>query len=349
MFLPLGGDQVRYVKISKENTIKFLERLKALGTLYAPQNISELYYDFCKVDDVNKVVFEYNRTVRPPRRFFYPERETMFKFNMKKVEETPVEFEAERIILFGVHACDIVGLRIIDATFLDDLPDPFYRKRRENGIIIGISCLPDEYCFCNVRRVEIVDAGFDLFFHELPDGFLVRVKTVTGHKLVDPNLDLFEEGVTKEDTDYLASFEVKKRSMFSVQGNWDDMRYHLEWNMNHPMYDRESEKCLGCGNCTTTCPTCRCYEVKDIPNLDGETAERVRFWDSCQFRTHGLVAGGHNFRPTKKSRFFNRYHCKNAYCQQVTTSYCVGCGRCTYFCPAQINFKRNLLEIRGEI
>jgi len=337
---------MRYIKISKENTYKFLERLKEVGTLHAPMKISEKFYDFCEVDDVKEVAFEYNRTIRPPRRFFYPEEEVMFKFDTARgemYENTPRD---ERVILFGVHNCDIVGLRIMDSVFMDEQPDPYYQKRRKNGIIIGLSCLPDEYCFCNVRRIEFVDAGFDLFFHELPDGYLVRVGTVTGHKLVDPHPELFEE-ITKEDTKNLEKFEAKKASMWTVKGNWDDLRYFLEMRMDHEMYDRESDKCLGCGNCTLTCPTCRCHTYRDIPSIDGRTGERMKYWDSCQFRSHGLVAGPHNFRPTKKSRFFNRYQCKNAYCPDTTTAYCVGCGRCTYFCPAEINFKTNLMEIGG--
>ncbi len=337
---------LRYVKISKANTYKFLDCLKTKGTLYAPTRISERFYDFCEVDDVKDVEFHYDRTIRPPRRFFYPAKETMFTFDTTEVQLYENVPKDTKTILFGVHSCDIVGLRIVDSEFIDENPDPYYKKRRENGIIIGLSCLPDEYCFCNVRRVDLVDAGFDLFFHELPDGFLVRVGTVTGHKLIDPNMEMFDE-VTKEDVDYLSAFSEKRTKMFPIQGNWDDLRYFLELRRDHPMYDRESEECLGCGNCTLTCPTCRCYDVTDIPSIDGMTGERVRIWDSCQFRSHGLVAGPHNFRPTKKSRFVNRYMCKNAYNKDTTTAYCVGCGRCTYFCPADINFRKNLMEIGG--
>ena len=335
---------MRYLKLKQEKMNEFLERLKVFGILYGPKLISERFYDFKRIEDVNEIEFHYNRTIRPPRRFFFPETETMFTFDTTKVELYENLPSDKRIVIFGLHNCDIVGLRIMDSRFIDDQPDPYYQKRRENGIIIGLSCLPDEYCFCNVRRIEFVDAGFDLFLHELPDGYLVRVGTVTGHKIIEPNEELFEP-ITKIDTDNMAAFEEKKEKMWSIQGNWDRMRYIMEMRMDHPMYVRESNRCLGCGNCTLTCPTCRCYDVKDVPSIDGKTGERVRYWDSCQFRSHGLVAGGHNFRDTKQDRFFNRYMCKNAYCEATTTAYCVGCGRCTYFCPAEINFKKNLCEL----
>lgn len=338
---------MRYLKLKKEKVFDFLNCLKEYGNLHAPKKISEKSYDFLPIDNVEEVEFHYHRTIQPPRRFFYPPKETLFTYDRKAVEMYEVFEHDEPIVLFGVHSCDIVGLRIMDANFIDDEPDPYYQRRREKGIIIGISCLPDEYCFCNVRRAEFVDKGFDLFLSEVPDGYVIRVGSVQGHKIVDPHLELFTE-VTEKDIEALAAFDAKKKAMFTVQGNWDSLRYNLELKDNHPMWERESEKCFGCGNCTITCPTCRCYDVKDLPNLDGVTGKRIRLWDSCQFRSHGLVAGNHNFRPTKLSRFKNRYMCKNAYCPPLTTAYCVGCGRCTQFCPADINYKKNLSIIQGD-
>lgn len=339
---------MRYVKLDKEKIFDFIEGLKAWGKLFAPKKVSDKSVDFCPVIDVNEVVFDYHRTLMPPKKYFYHTKERLFTYDKNEVEMYEAFEDKGPIVLFGVHACDIVGLRIMDSIFIDDEPDPYYQRRRENGIIIGISCLPDEYCFCNVRRAEFVDKGFDLFLSEVPDGFVIRVGSVKGHKIVDQNPNLFGK-VTDTDTEELVKFDKKKKSLFTVQGNWDSLRYNIELNESVALWERESEKCLGCGNCTITCPTCRCYDVKDYPNLDGVTGSRVRIWDSCQFRTHGLVAGDHNFRDTKLSRFRNRYMCKNAYCAQVTTAYCVGCGRCTNYCPAEINYKKNLMEIQGDL
>lgn len=337
---------MRYLKINSGHVHPFLERLSTYGTLYGPVKISEEFHDYRKIEDVRDVAFEYTRTVTPAKKYVIPTRQEMFEFDMETNEYQETIGDVEPFVLFGLHACSIVGLRILDGVYLDEYPDIYYKVRRDAGIIIGLSCLPDEYCFCNLRRTDFVDIGFDLFLHELPDGYLVRVGSERGHKIVDENQDLFED-VNNQDIQNFKKFERKRHEMFQYQGSFDNLRYMLELTEDHPLWDRESEKCLGCGNCTMTCPTCRCYDVQDIPDIDGVHGKRIRYWDSCQFRSHGLVAGGHNFRETKKDRFINRYVCKNAYFYPLGTAYCVGCGNCTHFCPANIDFLKNLMEIRG--
>ncbi len=337
---------MRYVKLPKENTYEFLERLKNFGKLYAPVKVSEKFYDFQEVDYVKKVEFNYVRTLMPPKKFFFLPREKMFEFDLEKNEYRETIPEVEPFVIFGVHACDTYGLKILDSVYLDEFPDKYYKARREKSIIIGISCMPDEHCFCNLLRTDFEHDNFDLFLHELPDGWLVRIGSQTGHNIVDRNIKLFEE-VTQEDICNFREFERKRAQAFKYHEEWDNIHYLLELEMEHSLWEEEAKKCFACGNCSTVCPTCRCYEVQDIVDIDGTKGYRERRWDSCKFRSHGLVAGGHNFRPTKKSRFMNRYLCKMSYHWTLGVNFCVGCGRCTAFCPAGINFLRNLRIIAG--
>ncbi|MBC7081708.1 MAG: 4Fe-4S dicluster domain-containing protein [Thermoplasmatales archaeon] len=337
---------MRYLKIEKDKTYEFLEKLKKYGKLYAPVKISDKFYVRKEIEDVKEIAFDYQRTLLPLKKYFLPTTEKMFEIDIEKSEYRENLEKIEPFVIFGAHACEIVGLRILDGVYLNIYPDIYYARRRKAGIIIGLSCLPDEYCFCNLRRTDFVDIGFDLFFHELPDGYLIRVGSQKGHEIVDENLSLFKN-VEQKDIDAFREFEERRQKSFKYQGSFDNIRYILELTSNDKLWDEESNKCLGCGNCTMTCPTCRCYDVQDIPRIDLKSGERIRFWDSCQFRSHGLVAGGHNFRETKKDRFLNRYVCKNSYFYPLGTSYCVGCGNCTYFCPANIDFQKNLDKIRS--
>ena len=82
-------------------------------------------------------------------------------------------------------------------------------------------------------------------------------------------------------------------------------------------------------------------------DLNLNTGERIRKWYSCMLKEHGLVAGGHNFRASSKDRLRNRINCKGSLKEDMPN--CVGCGRCTTYCPAEIDYVEVLKELRGEI
>jgi sulfhydrogenase subunit beta (sulfur reductase) len=64
-------------------------------------------------------------------------------------------------------------------------------------------------------------------------------------------------------------------------------------------------------------------------------------------KDHGLVAGGHNFRPSAKERIRNRFNCKGSLREEMPN--CVGCGRCSTYCPAGIDFLEVMKKVRGEL
>ncbi|HDH81670.1 MAG TPA: hydrogenase, partial [Thermoplasmatales archaeon] len=141
---------MRYLKLGSRNIDEFLGRISNYGDLYAPQKISEKFYDYRKVEDISQVEFNYNRTITPAKKYFIPPKHEMFEFNMETGEYTETMGDVKPFVLFGLHACSIVALRILDGVYLNEYPDKYYAARRKAGIIIGISCLPDEYCFCNL-------------------------------------------------------------------------------------------------------------------------------------------------------------------------------------------------------
>ena len=79
-------------------------------------------------------------------------------------------------------------------------------------------------------------------------------------------------------------------------------------------------------------------DLIDIASLNGDSGERVREWDSCQFVGFAQVAGEFNFRPTPVDRLKFWYrHKLHGFDDPHGMPTCVGCGRCTVSCPAGID------------
>ncbi len=67
-------------------------------------------------------------------------------------------------------------------------------------------------------------------------------------------------------------------------------------------WDDVAARCLTCGNCTMTCPTCFCTSIEEVTDLTGEHAERWERWDSCFDVDFSYLYGG-SIRPSAKSRY----------------------------------------------
>jgi len=267
----------------------------------------------------------------PPKKYLVTTSEEIFRF-------TPDEgyrpiLDDRRIVLVGVHACDINAIRILDSVYLEEPEDIFYRRRRENTLIVGISCEPDEFCFCRSVGADSAQNGFDLFMYDLGDRYLIESGSTKGEKI------LRDLGLRQPDS---ADFVQLRRAMherdlkFRKSLNAYGLPQIVDSNPTSEVWTRYSEKCLACGTCTLVCPTCRCYSVDEWKELTGECL-RCRRWDSCFLRSHALVAGGLNFRPTRTDRFRHRYNCKSSIEWSTGRLFCVGCGRCSAFCPAEID------------
>ena len=167
-----------------------------------------------------------------------------------------------------------------------------------------------------------------------------------GYRILDEHKSFFRDA-TEADVQQYKLAEKQRLSSFEKSIEMSGIQDLLDMSYNSDIWSGYGEKCLSCGSCNLVCPRCRCYDVQDYIDLNLNTGERERRWYSCMLKEHGLVAGGHNFRATSADRLRNRVNCKGSLKEDMMN--CVGCGRCTTYCPAEIDFVEILHKVRGDL
>ncbi len=332
-----------YYLIPGKDLSSLFEALKRYGVIYGPVKTGERSYAFRRVKSLDEVDLLYARTLMPPKKLFMRPKEDIFIFDKGEQEFREIPDEEEGFVVFGVHACDINALNLLDRVYLNEAPDRYYSDRRGRSLLVGVSCRPDEHCFCESTGTSFVNDGFDLFLHEIGDRHLIRVGSEKGYEVVK---GLSLRSVSPVDVEeYKASVNAREKQ-FMKDFNSSGLQTALDLSFADPVWKEYGDKCLGCGSCSMVCPTCRCWDMKDHTNLDLTTGARTRMWYSCTLADHGLVAGGLNFRPSTTERLRNRFNCKGSLAGGTLN--CVGCGRCTAYCPAGIDFVEVMRRVRGE-
>jgi sulfhydrogenase subunit beta (sulfur reductase) len=285
--------------------------------------------------------------------FLFPARSQIIAYQKSKDSQNWEVLSSSQNLspyaFLGVRPCELAAIQVQDRVFLrDDYKDPYYRKQRQNALIITVNCLhPCGTCFCaSMGTGPDVTGGFDINLTELEDDFLVQTGSEAGRKLIE-------------------SLPWKPASAFMIQtakNQIEDARNHMGRtlpdpeklpvillnNLDHPRYDDVAKRCLSCANCTQVCPTCFCWDVQDINDLSGDHVRRERVWDSCFNPEYTYVFGG-NTRPNTRSRYRQWItHKLASWYQQFGTSGCVGCGRCITWCPAGIDITEEAAALREE-
>ncbi|MDZ4065123.1 MAG: 4Fe-4S dicluster domain-containing protein [Coriobacteriia bacterium] len=291
---------------------------------------------FGRIDEPTDLRLDYDTTLLPPKKLFFPPEDQMMRFRVADNEVVDDEVYAAPRVVFGLHPCDINGLLLMDNVFMSDYEDPYYKARRENTLLVGVSCTPSETCFCNAWDTDEVHWGFDIFLTDLGDRYFVSVRSVQGAELLDEFVDTRD--LMESDTADFQSVTRDFKNAFADELDTTQLPLLLDAKFNDPLWDELGERCLSCGACSMVCPTCYCFDVIDRLEPDRKTGVRVRKWDSCQFTNFAAVAHGQNFRESRSSRVKYRYYHKQwGYLSKFERVLCVGCGRCQRACLAGIS------------
>ena len=339
---------MKIIKLPKEKLTDFIESLSFFGEIHAAVKKDDENFVFAPIKSPAEIAINYTRTILPLKKYLLKPVDVMFEFCAEKGYEAPPVDQDKKYVFFGVHPCDIHGLKVLDLVFGGKYEDNYYFARRNNAAIIGLDCIPDELCFCRSTGTDFVDSGFDLFLSDIDDSYLVRVGTSLGDDMVKAAESLFQE-VEKTDRQKYKRRSAQRRANFQAEIHLEDLPKIMDLEYESQLWDELGKECLSCGSCTMVCPTCYCYAVFDELNLDASSGQRKRRWDSCLFKDYALVAGGHNFRTERSSRVKNRYfHKQRGFVSQYGRPSCVGCGRCKACCPAGIDIVEVVDKLRSE-
>ena len=296
------------------------------------------HFSFEAISSPDEMDLAYDTTFASPKRYFLPPTETLMRYNAATNEVADFQEEVVPRVIFGAHACDINAINRLDLVFRDGrYPDPYYKARRAATLIVGVSCNPDSDCFCNLWDADEARFGYDLFLHRLGDKFLVSISSVEAANILESAVDLRD--ATNEDRIEFRHATRARQAAFNPEiPEIQDVAMLMDAFHSDPFWEELGSKCLACNACAAVCPTCFCFDIKDVLDPDGQTGERQRIWDACTSPQFAVVAGGHNFRPTGRERVRHRmYHKLNGFLATYDRMLCVGCGRCVKACKADIN------------
>ncbi len=335
-------------KVAKTKLVEVWRKLSDGYKLYVPVDTDGIvnfssWYEDAAVD------LETLNTFMPPKKLFYPQTETVLKYEIGedlKIEDFACQ-AGESTILFGVRPCDVASMALMDRVYLDEPVDEAYRRRRENTTVIALGCkAADETCFCQAFNVDLGKApGADILATDTGEEMVFIAQSDKGEDLLSLLNGLLDEA-TSGDENKVKDAQDQAKSSYENEASVQGVMEKLDTMFEDPYWDSLFRRCIACGTCTFICPTCHCFDIQEYPT--GNRGERIRCWDACMFSDFTQMAGGHNPRPTQKERVRQRFmHKLNYFPHQHGEYACVGCGRCVRKCPVNLDILEVIKEIGG--
>lgn len=328
--------------ISKASLEKLVSQLSAEGNIiYAPVKKDD-QVNFEKNSSLKEMAEDYILTVQSAKSVVFPKVEKLFDYETTRdgAKIKDIDFSAiPEIVLLGARPCDAAAFGNLNAVFTWDYNDNIFITRLKRTTIIGISCSKfDEYCFCtSVGLNPGGTKGSDILLTKIDDNnYLAEIITEKGKEILTKHPDLFEPSPDVEKEKYIA--DVPEH--FNLKEIGENLKDFFESDI----WLEQSLRCLGCGACAFVCPTCACFDIQD--ECSGKCGSRLRCWDSCGFSLFTLHTSGHNPREVQSQRWRQRIMHKFSYMpDRLNVTGCVGCGRCSRACPADMNLLEHMIKL----
>ncbi|HIH28616.1 MAG TPA: Ni/Fe hydrogenase subunit beta, partial [Thermoplasmata archaeon] len=133
-------------------------------------------YVFDTLSSAEELRLNYDVTILPPKKYFLPQYEMLLKFSLQKPYEAKETITDSPRIIIGVHPYDIIALEQTDRHYFDQQQDNFYKKRRENTLIIGVDIQNvSERSFAASMNTNTTETGFDLLLTDIGTSYAVTI------------------------------------------------------------------------------------------------------------------------------------------------------------------------------
>ncbi|MFH1898143.1 MAG: 4Fe-4S dicluster domain-containing protein [Candidatus Desantisbacteria bacterium] len=326
------------------NLNAFIDELIKDSLVYAPKRVNKtttLYGSIASFEEYDNEALLTNTTAKG---IIYSQSEKMFDIKKGTDGASLTEEDvAKKAIIFGCRPCDARGFSLLDKLFnWDGYKDEYYFRKRNNTTVISISCgQPETTCFCTSFKDGGPDSstGSDLLLTLIKDKYLVDVITEKGKGIIENYSSYFHQ---------IADGDIaeKNESRMPKKIDIELIKQRLASSFESPYWNTVHLPCLKCGVCTFVCPTCYCFDITE-KEFDHTCGERNRTWDTCMSEIFTRMAGGANPRLDPKRRFRQRIMHKFKYhVDNFNEELCTGCGRCIKYCPAGVDVRKVLEEVK---
>ncbi|MBN1193721.1 MAG: 4Fe-4S dicluster domain-containing protein [Coriobacteriia bacterium] len=294
---------------------------------------------FGELESPGDLRLDHDVTILPPKEIFFPPAQVIARFDGDSVQSCTQGVET---VLFGVHFYDVKAIDQLDFLFRENNADWDYLCQREATTIVASNIQSvSPRAFWSSVGAEVQPQGHDAFMTKIERGYVFETRTPKGESLVA--LGTFRDATAEEVQEaQRANAEAMNKCAETLPYSSDEIAERVRDSFgNEKMWDALADKCFSCGSCNMVCPTCYCFDVSDSWNLDQRSGSRTRYWDACLTREFAAVtqAGGvtENFREQRGDRFRHRFMRKATYLnEKLGGPACVGCGRCSQACTADI-------------
>ena len=215
--------------------------------------------NFALWNEAAQVDIDTLKTVKSPKDAFFPQSENLYscgnvdgKYTIEVAERCNAPF-----VVFGIRACDVRAIDVLDRVFLSEPVDSYYAARREHGIIVSYACHnPETSCFCKVFGIDAAAPVGDVVTWMVGEELYWEAKTEKGEGLTAQVRDLLSDGdtavVEAQQATIRSIIEKLPYSNLSLEG-WgaEAAKTHFD----SPIWEQLYKPCLACGTCTFVCPT----------------------------------------------------------------------------------------------